>query len=45
MVGFLHPESRSVNEHLITPPAVAEAMARQGVDGTEVVPVPPGDTW
>jgi len=45
MVGFLHPESRPVNEHLITPGAIAEAMADNGVDGTEVIPMAPGDSW
>lgn len=45
MVGFLHPESRPVNEHLITPGAVKEAMMVRGVDGTDVVPMAPGDIW
>jgi len=45
MVGFLHPESSAVNEHLITPGAIAEAMASHGVDGTEVMPMAPGDSW
>ncbi len=45
MVGFLHPESRSVNDHLITPAAVAEAMAERGVEGTDVITMAPGDSW
>ena len=46
MVAFLHPESRSVNDHLITPAeVVAGVAARGGVDGTEVVTMAPGDSW
>lgn len=46
MVGFLHPESRPVNEHLVTPRAVVEGVAaRGGIDGTQVVTMAPGDTW
>jgi UDP-MurNAc hydroxylase len=46
MVGFLHPESWELNRHMITPDDVAEAMAgAEGVSGTELVPMGPGDTW
>jgi UDP-MurNAc hydroxylase len=46
MVAFLHPESRSVNDHLVTPDDVVAGMARRGgVDGTEVVTMAPGDSW
>ncbi len=46
MVGFLHPESHPVNEHLVTPAEVVEAVAeRGGIPGTEVVTMIPGDTW
>ncbi len=46
MVGFLHPESRPVNDHLITPGDVRTAMAeRDGPPGVEVVTMAPGDSW
>lgn len=46
MVGFLHPESRSVNDHLVTPgEVVAAARARPDLDDTEVVVMAPGDSW
>ncbi|HKY14725.1 MAG TPA: hypothetical protein VJM33_07345, partial [Microthrixaceae bacterium] len=46
MVGFLHPESFHVNEHLITPFAVqAYVEEHGGWDGGEVVPMIPGDSW
>ena len=46
MVGFLHPESRPANDHLVTPQAVVEGVAaRGGIEGTEVVPMAPGDSW
>ena len=46
MVAFLHPESRSVNNHLVTPAAVLEGVAeRGGVDGSEVITMAPGDSW
>ncbi len=46
MVGFLHPESFHVNEHLITPGEVAEAAASaDGLGGTTVFPLAPGDGW
>ena len=46
MVGFLHPESRSVNEHLVTPNMVVDGVAeRGGIEGTEVVTMAPGDVW
>lgn len=46
MVGFLHPESRHCNEHLVTPPEVQAAYeaARPG-SPTEVVTMAPGDSW
>ena len=46
MVGFLHPDSRSLNDHLVTPAAVVGGVAaRGGIDGTEVVTMAPGDSW
>jgi UDP-MurNAc hydroxylase len=46
MVGFLHPESWELNRHMITPDAVAEALAAaEGVGDTELVAMGPGDTW
>ncbi len=46
MVGFLHPDSRPVNEHLVTPDMVVDGVAeRGGIAGTEVVTMAPGDEW
>ncbi len=46
MVAFLHPESRHVNEQLITPDEIASvcAPALQDINCT-IVTVAPGDTW
>ena len=44
MVAFLHPESRPVNDHLITPGEVKSAMGARGC-GVEVVTMAPGDSW
>jgi len=41
MVAFLHPDTRYLNEFIITPGEVAEAS---GTD-VEVVPMIPGDSW
>lgn len=46
MVGFLHPESRPMNEHMVTPPAVVAGIAeRGGLAASAVVAMAPGDTW
>ncbi len=45
MVGFMHPESRHVNAHLITPAEVVAAMEAEPDPPTKVVPMAPGDTW
>jgi len=45
MVGFLHPESRHVNAHLVTPAEVVAAMKAEPEPPTEVVPMAPGDSW
>jgi len=46
MVAFLHPESRHVNRHIITPGDVARAFAaRSSESGTELVTMAPGDQW
>jgi hypothetical protein len=46
MVAFLHPESRHVNQHIITPGDVARAFgARPSEGGTELVTMAPGDQW
>jgi UDP-MurNAc hydroxylase len=46
MVAFLHPESRAVNDQLVTPAEVRRHFAQApGVDGTEVVTMAPGDSW
>lgn len=46
MVGFLHPDSRPVNEHLVTPHMVVDGVAeRGGIEGTEVITMAPGDSW
>lgn len=46
MVGFLHPESRPVNDHVVTPPEVVAGIAERGglADGA-VVAMAPGDSW
>lgn len=45
MVCFLHPETRHLNQHVITPPEIASAFAARPVPGTEVVLLGPGDSW
>ena len=46
MVGFLHPESRPVNRHMVTPPEVVTGInARGGLAASTVVAMAPGDTW
>ena len=46
MVGFLHPDSQAVNEHLVTPNMVVDGVAeRGGIEGTDVVTMAPGDEW
>lgn len=46
MVGFLHPESWPVNEHLVTPARVVQGVAeRGGITGADVVTMAPGDVW
>ena len=46
MVGFLHPDSETLNDYLVTPQAVVDGVAaRGGVSGTEVVTMAPGDSW
>ena len=46
MVGFLHPESRPVNGHAVTPPDLAGGIAaRGGLAASTVVAMAPGDTW
>ena len=46
MVGFLHPDSRALNAHHVTPAALVDGVAeRGGIPGTEVVPMAPGDVW
>ena len=46
MVGFLHPQSRPVNDHMVTPPeVVAGIAARGGLAASTVVAMAPGDTW
>ncbi|MEM7139956.1 MAG: MBL fold metallo-hydrolase [Actinomycetota bacterium] len=46
MVGFLHPDSAPVNDHLVTPGMVVDGVAEKGgIDGTEVVTMAPGDVW
>lgn len=46
MVAFLHPESRHVNAHLITPADVARRFAaRTDRHDVEVIPMAPGDAW
>lgn len=44
-VAFLHPQSRHVNEHVVTRASVQEAMAARGPAGTEVVDLRPGEGW
>lgn len=46
MAGYLHPESRPVNRHVVTPPEVVAAIAERGglADGA-VVAMAPGDSW
>lgn len=46
MVGFLHPESRCVNDHLVTPAEVLAGVAqRGGLGATELMTMAPGDSW
>jgi hypothetical protein len=46
MVAFLHPESRHVNPHLVTPAEVVAASRRaEDLAGSEVVALAPGDRW
>lgn len=46
MVGFLHPESRPVNRHMVTPPEVVTGIAaRGGLAASTVVAMAPGDSW
>ena len=46
MVGFLHPESRPMNGHMVTPPEVVTGIdAQGGLAASTVVAMAPGDTW
>ena len=45
MVGFLHPQTAPVNQHVVTPREVAEGFAADPVPGTELVVMVPGDSW
>ncbi|MEX1007232.1 MAG: MBL fold metallo-hydrolase [Acidimicrobiia bacterium] len=46
MVAFLHPESRHVNRHLVTPQDVVRAFAHERPNATtEAVQMDPGDRW
>ncbi len=46
MVGFLHPDSRPLNDHLVTPAALVDGVAAKGgLTETEVMPMAPGDVW
>lgn len=46
MAGYLHPESRPVNRHVVTPPEVVAAIAeRGGLADSAVVAMAPGDSW
>ncbi|HEY8216838.1 MAG TPA: MBL fold metallo-hydrolase [Acidimicrobiia bacterium] len=46
MVGFLHPQTRHCNEHLVTPPEVKQAFeAAHPESPTDVVLMAPGDSW
>lgn len=46
LVAFLHPETRDLNRHAVTPGELCDFVARHGgVPGTEVVPLDPGDGW
>jgi UDP-MurNAc hydroxylase len=46
MVAFLHPESMSVNDAVVTPVDVANRCAKTGeLPGSDVVVMAPGDSW
>jgi len=46
MVAFLHPESSSVNEHLIPPAEVVATFQKEHpCSATEAVQMDPGDSW
>ncbi|MCU1484934.1 MAG: Zn-dependent hydrolase of the beta-lactamase fold [Actinomycetia bacterium] len=45
MVCFLHPQTAHMNDHVVTPPEVAEGYAASPVPGSEVVVMTPGDSW
>jgi UDP-MurNAc hydroxylase len=45
MVAFLHPDTRYLNEYIITPPEVAAVSGEADTNGFEVVPMIPGDAW
>jgi UDP-MurNAc hydroxylase len=44
MVAFLHPDTRDLNRHLVTPAEVAEAAHAAGGD-VPVAVMTPGDSW
>jgi len=46
LVAFLHPETRDLNEHSVTPAELVEYVDKVGGLGTtELVPLDPGSSW
>jgi UDP-MurNAc hydroxylase len=45
MVAFLHPDTRYLNQFIITPGEVADASHDGSAGDVEVVPMIPGDSW
>ena len=46
LVAFLHPETRDLNQHAVTPAELVDYVAKVGGLGdTELVPLDPGSAW
>jgi UDP-MurNAc hydroxylase len=45
MIAFLHPASRDLNQHLVSPHEVASAAEEADLDPTQTVVMSPGDSW
>lgn len=46
LVAFLHPETRDLNQHIVTPRELARFVEKEGGLGrTELVEMNPGDSW
>ncbi len=46
LVAFLHPETRDLNEHSVTPSELVDYVEKiGGLGDTELVPLDPGSSW